>query len=217
MNFNKINIIILLAAIVFLMLGYNAVKSRSGSQKFTEIDEKTLKDPTNPIVTIAMENGDIIKIELYPKLAPNTVNNFVYLVNSGFYDGLTFHRVIPKFMIQGGCPKGDGTGGPDYNIKGEFAENGFSNGLKHTKGVISMARSQSNDSAGSQFFIMVDDAPHLDGKYAAFGRVIEGIDAVQKIVSVDKDSRDKPKEPQVMKKVTVDLMGKKYNEPEKIK
>lgn len=217
MQFDKITTIIMLAAIAFLIFGYSAIKSKNGSKKFTEIDEKTIKDPTNPIVIIAMEDDNIIKIELYPKLAPNTVNNFIYLINSGFYNGLTFHRVIPKFMIQGGCPKGDGTGDSGYKIKGEFAENGFENGLKHTKGVISMARSQNNDSAGSQFFIMVDDAPHLDGKYAAFGRVIQGMDVVQRIVSVDRDKRDKPKEPQIMKNVTVDLFGKKYNEPEKIK
>lgn len=218
MKFNKITIIILFIATALLLFGYNSIKSGFGSKKkFVEVDENTLKDPKNPIVTIEMQNGDIMKIELYPKLAPNTVNNFIYLVNSGVYNGLTFHRVIPKFMIQGGDPKGDGTGGPGYKIKGEFAKNGFENGLRHKKGVISMARSQANDSAGSQFFIMVDDSPNLDGEYAAFGRIIEGMDVAQKIVSVDRDNRDKPKEPQVMKKVTVDLFGKAYNEPEKLK
>lgn len=221
MKFNKIISILLFVVATFSLFGCANTKSNSSSEnaqkKSQEFDEKTLKDPTNPVVTITMENGDIIKIELYPKLAPNTVNNFIYLANSGFYNGLTFHRVIPKFMIQGGCPKGDGTGNPGYKIKGEFDKNGFPNGLKHTKGVISMARSQDNDSAGSQFFIMADDAPNLDGEYAAFGRVVQGMDVVEKIVSVDRDNRDKPKQPQVMKQVIVDLFGKKYNEPEKLK
>lgn len=171
----------------------------------------------NPIVTIEMENGDIIKAELYPDIAPNTVKNFISLINDNFYDGLIFHRVIPGFMIQGGCPSGTGTGGPGYSIKGEFAANGFDNDLKHTRGVLSMARAQHPDSAGSQFFIMVEDAPHLDGQYAAFGKVIEGIEAVDKIVSVKTDPRDKPLEDQVMKKVTVDTFGVKYDKPKKLK
>ena len=141
----------------------------------------------NPIVTITMENGGVIKAELYPEVAPNTVNNFVDLVNRGFYDGLIFHRVIPGFMIQGGCPEGTGTGGPGYSIKGEFTSNGFKNDLKHSKGVLSMARAMHPDSAGSQFFIMVADAPHLDGQYASFGKVIEGMDEADKIVKSKRD------------------------------
>ncbi len=167
----------------------------------------------NPIVTIEMENGDIIKAELYPNVAPNTVNNFISLINHGFYDGVIFHRVIPGFMIQGGDPDGVGTGGPGYSIKGEFARNGFKNDLKHTAGVLSMARSMLPNSAGSQFFIMHKDAPHLDGDYAAFGKVIEGMDVVDKIANVRTDYMDKPLEEQKMKKVTVDTQGVKYPEP----
>ena len=169
----------------------------------------------NPIVTITTEYGDM-KIELYPKIAPNTVNNFISLINKGYYDGVVFHRVIPGFMIQGGDPDGQGTGGPGYQIKGEFAYNGFDNGLKHTKGVLSMARTMVPDSAGSQFFLMVEDAPHLDGQYAAFGRVTQGIEIADKIVSVKKNMRDKPLEDQVMLKVTVDTFGEVYPEPEKV-
>ena len=167
----------------------------------------------NPIVTIEMENGDIIKAELYPNVAPNTVNNFISLINHGFYDGVIFHRVIPGFMIQGGDPDGVGTGGPGYSIKGEFARNGFKNDLKHTAGVLSMARSMLPNSAGSQFFIMHKDAPHLDGDYAAFGKVIEGMDVVDKIANVRTDYMDKPLEEQKIKKVTVDTQGVKYPEP----
>ena len=173
-----------------------------------------MNDATNPIVTIEMENGETMKAELYPEAAPNTVNNFISLVRSGFYDGLIFHRVIPGFMVQGGCPEGAGIGGPGYNIKGEFKGNGFDNELKHTRGVLSMARAQPPDSAGSQFFIMVANASHLDGQYAAFGKVVEGMEAADNIVSADTDLRDKPLEPQVMKKVTVELFGKNYDEPE---
>lgn len=168
---------------------------------------------SNPIVTIEMENGDIIKVELYPEVAPNTVNNFISLVKHGFYDGVIFHRVIPGFMIQGGDPNGIGTGGPGYTIKGEFARNGFKNELKHTAGVISMARSMLPNSAGSQFFIMHKDAPHLDGDYAAFGKVIEGMDIVDKIANVPTDSMDKPLNEQKMKRVTVDTQGVEYPEP----
>lgn len=170
----------------------------------------------NPIVTIEMENGNVMKVELYPEVAPNTVNNFIHLVKKGFYDGLTFHRVIPGFMIQGGCPEGTGVGGPGYSIKGEFTRNKFQNDLKHTKGVISMARAASPNSAGSQFFIMVENAPHLDGQYASFGKVIEGIENADKIVGVKTDFSDKPKTPQIMKKVTVDTFGTEYPEPEKM-
>ena len=168
-----------------------------------------------PVVTIEMNNGDVIKAELYPEIAPNTVNNFISLVQKGFYDGLTFHRVIPGFMIQGGCPEGSGVGGPGYGIKGEFAENNFTNDLKHTKGVLSMARSQLPDSAGSQFFIMAADSPHLDGRYAAFGKVYEGLEAVDKIVSVKRNFLDMPEEEQIMKSVKVDCHGIDYDEPQK--
>ena len=169
----------------------------------------------NPIVNIEMESGEKIVVELYPHIAPNTVKNFVSLVEKGFYDGLIFHRVIPGFMIQGGCPQGTGTGNPGYSIKGEFSSNGFTNNLKHEKGVISMARSSSPNSAGSQFFIMTARSPHLDGQYASFGRVLEGIEEVDKIVSVSTDFRDKPLEPQVMKKVTVETFGIDYSDLEK--
>ena len=158
----------------------------------------------NPIVTIEMSNGDTMKLELYPEMAPNTVNNFISLVQKNFYDGLTFHRVIPGFMIQGGCPKGNGTGGPGWTIKGEFSGNGVKNDLKHTRGVLSMARSMMPDSAGSQFFIMHEDAPHLDGQYAAFGKVIDGMEVVDEIAEVATDYNDKPTTPQVMKKVTIE-------------
>ena len=193
---------------------------------------------TNPIVTIEMENGDIMKAELYPEVAPNTVNNFVSLVKKGYYDGLIFHRVINGFMIQGGCPDGTGMGGPGYTIKGEFAQNGFANNLAHTEstpsvcarlfaqngfannlahteGVLSMARAMHPDSAGSQFFIMHKAAPHLDGAYAAFGKIIEGMDIVNKIAETDTDYSDRPLDEQKMKKVTVDTMGTEYPEPEK--
>lgn len=169
----------------------------------------------NPVVTITMENGDVIKAELYPEIAPNTVNNFISLINKKFYDGLTFHRVIYGFMIQGGCPEGTGTGGPGYHIKGEFSHNGFENNLKHTEGVLSMARAMNPDSAGSQFFIMHKNAPHLDGEYAAFGKVIEGMDIVNNIAECDTDFGDKPLDPQVMKTVTVETFGEEYPEPEK--
>ena len=170
----------------------------------------------NPIVTFEMENGRIMKAELYPDKAPNTVNNFVSLVASGFYDGLIFHRVISGFMIQGGDPAGVGTGGPGYNIKGEFVMNGCKqNDLKHERGVLSMARAMHPDSAGSQFFIMHKNSSHLDGQYAAFGKIIEGIEVVDEIASVKTDWNDKPKVPQVMKKVTVETYGVKYPEPVK--
>lgn len=170
---------------------------------------------SNPVVTITMENGDIIKAELYPDTAPNTVNNFISLIRSGFYDGLIFHRVISGFMIQGGCPNGTGMGGPGYTIKGEFNRNGFKNPLKHTAGVLSMARAMHPDSAGSQFFIMHKNAPHLDGQYAAFGKVIEGMDAVDRIAAVDTDYNDRPMQVQRIEKMTVETFGKEYPEPEK--
>lgn len=169
----------------------------------------------NPIVTFEMENGDIIKAELYPEIAPNTVNNFISLIQKNFYDGLIFHRVIKGFMIQGGCPEGTGMGGPGYEIKGEFSSNGFPNNLKHTEGVLSMARTNIPDSAGSQFFIMHKDSPHLDGEYAAFGKVTEGMDVVNKIAEIATDYMDRPKEAQVMKKVIVETFDAEYKEPEK--
>lgn len=171
---------------------------------------------SNPIVTIEMEDGGVMKAELYPEVAPNTVNNFITLVQSGFYDGLIFHRVIPGFMIQGGDPDGAGTGGPGYSIKGEFSQNGFKNELLHTRGVLSMARTMDPNSAGSQFFVMVDDAPHLDGGYAAFGKVIEGLETADAIVSAKRDWNDRPKKDQRMKKVTVDTQGVDYPAPEKM-
>ena len=169
----------------------------------------------NPIVTITMENGDVMKAELYPDIAPNTVNNFISLVKKGFYDGVIFHRVIKGFMIQGGDPQEIGIGGPGYSIKGEFSQNGFANDLKHTPGVLSMARSMMPDSAGSQFFIMHETSPHLDGAYAAFGKVIEGLDVVDKIANVPTDYSDKPRQEQKMKTVTVETFGVDYPEPEK--
>ena len=170
---------------------------------------------SNPIVTIEMENGGVMKAELYPEIAPNTVNNFISLVSKGFYDGVIFHRVIPGFMIQGGDPMGKGIGGPGYSIKGEFTSNGFKNDLHHARGVLSRARTMAPNSAGSQFFIMHDDAPHLDNQYAAFGKIIEGIEVVDQIAKVRTDYNDKPRTPQVMKKVTVETFGVEYPEPEK--
>ncbi len=169
----------------------------------------------NPIVTITMENGDVMKAELYPEIAPNTVNNFISLIQRDFYNGVIFHRVIKNFMLQGGDPDGTGMGGPDYSIRGEFASNGFKNDLKHEPGVLSMARTMMPNSAGSQFFIMHKNAPHLDGEYAAFGKVIEGMDVVNKIAEVETDWNDKPLTPQVMKSVTVETFGVDYPEPEK--
>lgn len=170
----------------------------------------------NPIVTIKMKNEDIMKAELYPEVAPNTVKNFISLVKSGFYNGIIFHRVIPGFVIQGGCPEGTGVGGPGYSIRGEFDINGFKNDLKHTEGILSMARTMDPNSAGSQFFIMVGNTPHLDGQYAAFGKIIEGMDIAMKIASVKTDYGDKPYEDQVMEEVTVDTFGEEYEEPEKL-
>ena len=169
----------------------------------------------NPVITITMENGDVMKAELYPEIAPNTVNNFISLINKKFYNGVIFHRVIPGFMIQGGDPNGTGMGGPGYSIKGEFAGNGFKNDLKHTAGVLSMARTMVPDSAGSQFFIMHEDAPHLDGQYAAFGKVIEGMDVVDRIARAKRNFSDKPLVDIVMEEVTVDTFGETYPEPEK--
>lgn len=202
--------------------GYDATATASTEPAPTnteEADATSTVDTSgnNPIVTIEMDSGKTIKVELYPKVAPNTVNNFISLVQKGFYDGTIFHRVIPGFMIQGGDPDGTGMGGPDYGIKGEFSQNGFKNDLKHTKGVLSMARSGNPNSAGSQFFIMVADAPHLDGAYAAFGKVTEGQDVADEIVSVPTGSQNRPKTPPVMQKVTVELNGYEAAEPEVIK
>ena len=168
----------------------------------------------NPIITITMENGDVMKAELYPEVAPNTVNNFLSLVGKGFYDGLIFHRVIKGFMIQGGCPDGTGMGGPGYTIKGEFSQNGFQNDLRHTPGVLSMARAMHPDSAGSQLFIMHETSPHLDGAYAAFGQIIEGMDVVNKIAEVRTDYSDRPMKEQKIKSMTAETFGETYPEPE---
>ena len=168
----------------------------------------------NPEITITMENGDVIRAELYPEIAPNTVKNFISLANKGFYDGLIFHRVIEGFMIQGGCPQGTGMGGPGYSIKGEFSQNGFKNDLKHTEGVLSMARSMMPDSAGSQFFIMHKTSPHLDGAYAAFGKVVEGMDVVNKIAETRTDYSDRPLKEQKIKSMTAETFGEEYGEPE---
>ena len=168
---------------------------------------------SNPIVTIEMQDGGVIKAELYPDIAPQSVRNFVTLIKQGFYDGLIFHRVISGFMIQGGDPDGNGTGGPGYHIYGEFRQNGFDNRLKHTRGVLSMARAMMPNSAGSQFFLMHEDAPHLDGGYAAFGKVIEGMDVVDRIANTRTGANDRPISPQVMKKVTVETVGEEYPEP----
>lgn len=169
----------------------------------------------NPVITITMENGDVMKAELYPEIAPNTVNNFISLVSKGYYDGLIFHRVISGFMIQGGCPQGTGMGGPGYCIKGEFSQNGFKNDLKHTEGVLSMARAMHPDSAGSQFFIMHKTSPHLDGVYAAFGKITEGMEVVNRIADERTDYSDRPLNEQKIKSMTVDTFGETYPEPEK--
>ncbi|MGG3283093.1 peptidylprolyl isomerase [Paenibacillus solani] len=203
--------------ILFVMMGLLLVLTACGqNDKGTEVKEN-VPDPnaSHPIVTIEMDSGKTIKLELYPEVAPNTVNNFISLVKKGFYDGTGFHRVIPGFMIQGGDPDGNGTGGPGYAIAGEFTSNGFQNDLKHTTGVLSMARAQDPNSAGSQFFIMVADAPSLDGEYASFGKVIEGMETAEEIVNLERDQMDMPLEIPVMKKVTVDTLGKDYPEPEK--
>lgn len=168
----------------------------------------------NPVVTFTMADGGVMKAELYPEIAPNTVNNFISLVSKGFYDGLIFHRVIPGFMIQGGDPEGIGIGGPGYGIKGEFAQNGFPNDLKHDRGVLSMARAMHPNSAGSQFFIMHRNSPHLDGAYAAFGKVTEGLEVIDAIAAVPTDFQDKPLDDQVIKSVTVETFGVTYKEPE---
>lgn len=194
----------------------NRTESSSGAESST-VSQQNVPDPnaSHPIVTIEMDNGKVIKAELYPEVAPNTVNNFISLIKQGFYDGTIFHRVIPGFMIQGGDPEGTGMGGPDYSIAGEFTSNNYQNDLKHTRGILSMARSNNPDSAGSQFFIMVADSPHLDDDYAAFGKVTEGMDVVDEIVNLETGANDRPKDVPTMKKVTVDTLGVDYPEPEK--
>lgn len=221
-------VLILICSMIFLSACGSQEEDAGTDESQTETEEQQAEVPEedvsletyyedveeNPTVTITMENGGEIVLELYPHTAPNTVANFISLVEDGFYDGTIFHRVIPGFMIQGGDPEGSGMGGPGYAIRGEFEANDFDNDLSHERGVVSMARSQDSNSAGSQFFIMVDDAPHLDGEYAAFGRVIEGMDIVDEIVIVDRDPSDKPFEDQVMETVTVDTKGYDYPEPE---
>lgn len=197
----------------------NSNASGSSTEEPTSTPKLVVPDPeaSHPVVTIEMDSGKTIKLELYPEVAPNTVNNFISLVNKGFYDGVIFHRVIPGFMIQGGDPDGKGTGGPGYSIAGEFASNGFQNDLKHTRGVLSMARAGDPDSAGSQFFIMHADSPSLDGDYAAFGKVTQGMEVVDEIAALPTDANDRPQKPlPTMKKVTVDTLGKEYPEPEKM-
>lgn len=222
----KMNILSVIMVVVVMMstgcatIPQQPSPSASIEPTFTptpKIQKEAIKVTKNPIVTIEMDNGDIIKAELYPEIAQNTVCNFISLINKGFYNGVIFHRVIPGFMIQGGDPNGVGTGGPGYSIKGEFSANGFKNDLKHTRGVLSMARSQSMNSGGSQFFIMVKEYPSLDGQYASFGKVTEGLDAVDNIVNSKKDGNDKPLTEQKMKKVTVETFGTTYPEPETMK
>ena len=218
-SYNKVySFVFSLMAIVFVLTGCgtSSESGQSDGDTAKESNEKTdyssaVKE--NPIVTITMSNEEKIVIELEPATAPNTVANFISLVEDGFYDGLIFHRVIPDFMIQGGDPLGNGTGDPGYSIEGEFSSNGFENNLKHERGVISMARSSDPNSAGSQFFIMVESAPHLDGEYAAFGKVIEGMETVDAIVAVERDAADKPLEEQKMQKVEVDTKGFDYPDP----
>lgn len=223
MLFNKKRfgvMLLLISAMLIVLAGCGANSTGNNktdnTQGATE-DEgpKLLGKDKHPVVTIELSNDKTIKLELYPEVAPNSVNNFISLINKGFYDGVIFHRVIPGFMIQGGDPDGVGTGGPGYSIPGEFSSNGFENKLKHTRGVLSMARSSDPDSGGSQFFIMVADAPSLDKNYASFGMVTEGMDAVDEIVNQKRDSSDKPETPISMKKVTVDTLGMTFEEPQK--
>lgn len=207
-------LLFMVMALITLLAACSSDKKESKEEPETNYASEVKE---NPIVTITMEDNQKIQMELYPKKAPNTVANFISLIKKGTYDGTIFHRVIPDFMIQGGDPDGNGTGGPGYEIKGEFSKNGFDNNLKHTRGVVSMARSQNNDSAGSQFFIMVADTPSLDGDYAAFGKVTSGMDVVDQIVKVERDGSDKPNKDQKMKKVEVDTKGFDYPEPVKVK
>ena len=206
--------ILLLAALLLCSLA--CAKEKAAAPSTTEKKEETNVDKTHPLATITMKGGDVIELELYPEVAPESVKNFISLANSGFYDGLIFHRVIMGFMIQGGDPLGKGTGGPGYSIKGEFKANGVKNDISHVRGVLSMARATPYDSAGSQFFIMHQDGTYLDGQYAAFGRVISGMDVVDKIANTTTDSKDKPYKDQVMETVRVETWGVEYGEPEKL-
>lgn len=224
-NINKYLKLILVTLIMTSLVLVGCGTSKSNTNKTAENDTKSPSESSEtnsseankslPLATISVEGYGVIEAELYPEIAPNTVNNFIDLSNKGFYNNLTFHRIIKDFMIQGGDPKGDGTGGPGYSIEGEFTSNGFANSLKHTKGVLSMARSQDPNSAGSQFFIMTKEASHLDGEYAAFGKVISGLDVLEKIENVKTSSNDKPKEDVVIKSITVDTKGITYKEPNK--
>lgn len=217
----RVSLVSILFLLAFIATGCGAggAQSQTGSTQSNQSQSNSSSSQAqkNPVVTITMADGGQIKAELYPQIAPNTVNNFIALVQKGFYNGLSFHRVIPGFMIQGGDPKGNGMGGPGYSIKGEFNNNGFKNSLKHERGVLSMARAQDPNSAGSQFFIMVAAAPSLDGDYAAFGKVTSGLDVIDKIVNTPRDKSDKPLNPQVMKTVTVDTFGVNYPAPVTIK
>ena len=212
---NRIKVITSFLLVLLFLAGCGTGTDEQNAQSPEKKDMEEIEK--NPVVTITMENDETIQLELYPKVAPNTVTNFISLVNQGYYDGLIFHRVIPGFMVQGGDPEGTGMGGPGYSIPGEFSSNGFENSVKHERGVISMARSHDPDSAGSQFFIMVADSPHLDNEYAAFGKVLEGIETLDNIVSVETGAQDRPNEDQVIEKVTVDTFGFEYGEPEKVK
>lgn len=216
-RFIFISLLLLLFAMVGCQANDQAENTVNQSEENTNepTSEVDIDEDVIPVVTMEMENGGTVTIELYPSIAPNTVNNFIALVEDGFYDGLIFHRVIPGFMVQGGDPEGTGMGGPGYEIKGEFSNNGFDNRLKHDRGVLSMARSQDPDSAGSQFFIMTAQAEHLDDDYAAFGKVSDGMEVIDELVEVERDSSDKPKEDQVIKKMTVDLQGYEPKEVEK--
>ncbi|MGE7929873.1 peptidylprolyl isomerase [Lysinibacillus xylanilyticus] len=213
-RYKRFSIVFAMLMVAFVLTGCGAAKDSEQSEENVDYSSKVKE---NPIVTITMNNDEKIVIELEPSTAPNTVANFISLVKKGFYDGLIFHRVIPDFMIQGGDPSGNGTGGPDYSIEGEFSKNGFKNDLKHERGVISMARSQDLNSAGSQFFIMVKDTSDLDGQYAAFGKVIEGMETVDAIVAAERDGADKPLKDQQMKKVEVDTKGFDYPAPKVLK
>ncbi len=213
----KKGIVLLMAALMLLSLACaKGTEASAASGKTTETKEDTNVDKSHPIATVTMKDGGVIQLELYPETAPESVKNFISLANSGFYDGLIFHRVIAGFMIQGGDPDGRGTGGPGYSIKGEFNANGVKNDISHVRGVLSMARAQAYDSAGSQFFIMHQDGTYLDGQYAAFGRVISGMDVVDAIAKVTTDSRDKPYKDQIMETVRVETWGVEYGEPEKL-
>lgn len=226
MNKKKFKLLVLLMLMISgsMLVGCGNNKKDESKEQGKNVEENNDKSTENkndekdlPTVTIEVKGFGTMKGELYPNKAPNTVNNFIALANSGFYNGLTFHRIIPDFMIQGGDPDGVGTGGPGYSIKGEFSSNGFDNDIKHTEGILSMARSRDKDSAGSQFFIMTKTASHLDGEYAAFGKITEGIDVLHKIESVKRGANDKPEEPVVIESIKVDTKGIKYKEPEKMK